>query len=349
MVIFLYAYRPFSRRGRLRNERPPLMEYVPLGRSGLKVSRIALGAFSFGDPAWQSWILPEEQSRPIIRRAIEAGINLLDTADMYSSGVSDEILGRVWPEFARREELVLSTKAFGVTGQSVNERGLSRKHLFDAIDLSLRRLRTDHVDIYQTHRIDHTTPIEETLEAMHDIVRAGKARYFGVSNLPAWYLMRILAICDRRGWTRPIVIQNHFNLAYREEEREMVPLCMQEGIGMTPWSPLARGFLSRNSARNAEGSARSANDPYIQSYFSEPHDQAVVEAVEACAVRHNVSMSQIALAWLLTKPMLAAPVIGATKISHVDSAIAALSIKLSAEDIAALEAPYKPHRVLLHI
>ena len=325
------------------------MDYVPLGRSGLKVSRVALGAFAFGDPAWQPWMLPEEQSRPIIRRAIEAGINLLDTADMYSNGVSEEILGRAWPDFARREELVLSTKAFGVTGSSINERGLSRKHLFDAVDLSLRRLRTDYVDIYQMHRIDHTTPIEESLEAMHDIVKTGKARYFGVSNLPAWYLMRILAICDRRGWTRPIVIQNHFNLAYREEEREMVPLCVQEGIGMTPWSPLARGFLTRSSVKDGEASLRSANDPYIKAYFGEAHDRAVVDAVQACAQRHNRSMSEIALAWLLTKPMLAAPVIGATKLTHVDGAVAAVSIKLNAEDIAALEAPYKPHRVLLHI
>lgn len=228
------------------------MDYVSLGRSGLKVSRIGLGAFSFGDPAWQSWVLSEDQSRPIIQRALELGINFIDTADMYSNGVSEEILGHCWPDFVRREELVLSTKATGTTGNSINERGLSRKHLFDAIDLSLRRLKTDYVDVYQLHRADHTTPIEESLEAMHDIVKAGKARYVGVSNMLAWQLMRTLAICDKRGWVRPIAIQNHYNLAYREEEREMLPLCALEGIGVTPWSPLARGFLAGNSPRDSK-------------------------------------------------------------------------------------------------
>jgi aryl-alcohol dehydrogenase-like predicted oxidoreductase len=326
------------------------MEYVSLGRSGLKVSRIALGAFSFGDAAWQTWVLNTEQSGPIIRRAIELGINFLDTADMYSNGVSEEIIGRWWPDFARREELVLSTKASGATGPSINERGLSRKHLFDAIDLSLKRLRTDYVDIYQLHRADHTTPIEETLEAMHDIVKAGKARYVGVSNMLAWQLMRTLAICDKRGWVRPISIQNHYNLAYREEEREMLPLCQLENIGMTPWSPLARGFLAGNTPRDGAAlSSRGMADPYIRSYFSEDHDYAVLDEVKACAARHNASMPQVALAWLLSKPTLSAPIIGATKISHVESAAAALELKLTPEDITALERPYRPHKVLLHL
>ncbi len=326
------------------------MDFVSLGRSGLKVSRIALGAFSFGDPAWQSWVLPEEQSRPIIRRAIELGVNFIDTADMYSNGVSEEIIGRSWPEFARREEVVLSTKASGVTGSSINERGLSRKHLFDAIDLSLRRLRTDYVDIYQLHRADHTTPIEESLEAMHDIVKAGKARYVGVSNMLAWQLMRALAICDKHSWVRPIAIQNHYNLAYREEEREMLPLCALEGVGVTPWSPLARGFLAGNTPRDGEAqSRRGAADPNIRAYFNEEHDYAVLDQARVCAERHSVTTPQVALAWLLGKLTLSAPIIGATKVTHVESAVAALEIKLTADDVEALERPYRPHRVLLHL
>jgi aryl-alcohol dehydrogenase (NADP+) len=326
------------------------MDYVSLGGSGLKVSRIALGAFAFGDPAWQPWMLTEDQSRPIIRRAVELGVNFIDTSDMYSNGVSEEILGRAWPEFARREELVLSTKAFAPTGKSVNERGLSRKHLFDAIDLSLRRLRTDYVDIYQMHRADVTTPIEESLEAMHDIVKAGKARYIGMSNMLAWQLMRTLAICDRRGWVRPIAVQNHYNLAYREEEREMVALCLLEKIGMTPWSPLARGFLAGTLRQDGKGtSTRSSNDPYISAYFNQEHDFAVLEQTRLCAERHGVTMAQVALAWLLAKPGISAPIMGATKASHIESAIEALNIKLTPADMEALESPYRPHSVLLHL
>lgn len=326
------------------------MDYVSLGRSGLKVSRIALGAFSFGDPAWQSWVLPEEQSRPIIRRAIELGVNFIDTADMYSNGVSEEIIGRSWREFTRREEIVLSTKASGATGNSVNERGLSRKHLFDAIDLSLRRLQTDYVDIYQLHRADHTTPIEESLEAMHDIVKSGKARYVGVSNMLAWQLMRALAICDKHGWVRPIAIQNHYNLAYREEEREMLPLCALEGVGVTPWSPLARGFLAGNSTRDGKAqSKRGEADPNIRAYFSEEHDYAVLDQARACAERHDVTTPQVALAWLLGKLTLSAPIIGATKVTHVEDAVAALEVELTADDVETLERPYRPHRVLLHL
>jgi aryl-alcohol dehydrogenase-like predicted oxidoreductase len=325
------------------------MDYVSLGGSGLKVSRIALGAFAFGDPAWQPWMLTEEQSRPIIRRAIELGINFLDTSDMYSQGVSEEILGRAWPDFARREELVLSTKAFAPTGASVNERGLSRKHLFDAIDLSLKRLRTDYVDIYQIHRADVSTPIEETLEAMHDIVKAGKARYFGASNMLAWQLMRTLAICDRRGWTRPIVVQNHYNLAYREEEREMVELCLLEKVGMTPWSPLARGFLAGTMSRTGKDrSRRSTTDPYISAYFNQNHDFAVLAEAEACAQRHGVPVAQVSLAWLLAKPAVTAPIVGATKIAHIESAVEALNLKLTPDDMTAMESPYRPHPVLLH-
>jgi len=222
--------------------------------------------------------------------------------------------------------------------------------LFDAIDLSLRRLKTDYVDIYQLHRADHTTPIEESLEAMHDIVKSGKARYIGVSNMLAWQLMRTLAICDKRGWVRPIAIQNHYNLAYREEEREMLPLCALEGVGVTPWSPLARGFLAGNSPRNgARQSERATADPHIKAYFKEDHDYAVLDEVEACAKRNGVMMTQVALAWLLAKSVVSAPIIGATRVSHVDDAVAALKVKLSDADIEALESPYRPHPVLLHL
>lgn len=326
------------------------MEYVRLGRTGLKVSRIALGGFSFGDPAWQSWVLPEAESRPIIRRAVELGVTFIDTSDMYSNGVSETIIGNAWPELARREELVIATKAFHPTGPGANERGLSRKHLFDAIDGSLRRLRTDYVDLYQLHRTDHDTPVEETLEAMHDIVKSGKARYVGASNLLAWQLMRMLALCDRHGWSRPVSIQNHFNLAYREEEREMLPLCRAEGIGVIPWSPLARGFLAGKRTREGTtSSTRAAVDAFTRAYFDQPHDFDVLDAVTACAAAHGVTPAQIALAWMLHKPEVTAPLLGATRSDHVDSAVAALQIKLAPAEIAALEAPYRPHRVLLHL
>ncbi|MEX0923742.1 MAG: aldo/keto reductase [Rhodovibrionaceae bacterium] len=326
------------------------MDYVSLGRSGLKVSRIGLGGFSFGNPRWQEWVLPEKESLPIIGRAIELGINFLDTADMYSNGVSEEILGKAWPQFARREELVIASKAFAPTGPTPNERGLSRKHLFDAIEGTLSRLRTDYIDLYQIHRLDGTTPIEETLEALHDIVKAGKARYIGVSNVFAWQLMRMLATCDARGWTRPISVQNHYNLAYREEEREMLPLCRLEGVGAIPWSPLARGFLAGNLDRSGTAaSKRAETDAFIRRYFSRPEDFEVLDALRAVAEARGASMPQIALAWMLTKPEVAAPVIGATKISHIESAAEASEILLSEPEVAALEAPYRPHPVMLHL
>lgn len=326
------------------------MDYTSLGRSGLKVSRIGLGGFAFGDPKWQEWVLPEKESLPIIGRAIELGINFLDTADMYSNGVSEEILGQAWPQFARREEVVIATKAFAPTGPGPNERGLSRKHLFDAIDGSLRRLKTDYVDLYQIHRLDGTTPIEETLEALHDIVKAGKARYLGVSNVFAWQLMRMLATCDARGWTRPISVQNHYNLAYREEEREMLPLCRLEGIGAIPWSPLARGFLAGTRDRSgAAGSKRAETDGFIAKFFGKPEDFDVLDALRGVAEARGATMPQVALAWMLTKREVAAPVIGATKTSHVEAAAAASEIALTEQEVAALEAPYRPHSVMLHL
>ena len=325
------------------------MQYVPLGRSGLMVSRIGLGGFSIGDSRWQRWVLNEEQSRPIIRRAIELGINFLDTADMYSSGESEAIIGRAWPDLARRDALVIATKAFHPTGPSPNERGLSRKHLMSAIDGSLRRLRTDYVDLYQLHRFDASTPLEETLEALQDIVKSGKVRYVGVSNFYVWQLARLIRIADRRSWPRPISIQNHYNLAYREEEREMLPFCRAEGIGYIAWSPIARGFLAGKVGRDGSAaSARAAADAVTRDFFCAPEDFAVLEALQACASRRNAAPAQVALAWMLGKPEVTAPVFGATRVEHVEMAVDALALRLSEAEVAALEAPYLTHRVLMH-
>lgn len=326
------------------------MRHVRLGNSGLKVSRIALGCAWFGDPAWKSWALPEADCRPIVRRAIELGVNLLDTADQYSDGMSETILGRLWPEFGRREELVLATKVFHPTGPGVNERGLSRKHLLDAVDSSLKRLNTDYIDLYQIHRTDAETPIDEALETFNDIVRTGKVRYVGASNQLAWQLMRMLALCERRGWSRPVSMQNHYNLAYREEEREMLPLCRSEGIGFLPWSPLARGFLAGNVGRDGtRATVRAAADRTAANYFGEPHDFDVRDAVQTCAERRGCSPAQVALAWLLQKPGVTAPIVGAGKVEHVEQAVAAVDLTLDADEIAALEGPYRPHRLMLHL
>jgi aryl-alcohol dehydrogenase (NADP+) len=326
------------------------MKYVCMGRSGLKVSRIGLGTAWFGEPAWRSWALPEAECRPILRRAIELGINLIDTADQYSNGLSETIIGNAWPELARRDELVIATKVFHPTGPSPNERGLSRKHLMAAIDGSLTRLKTDYVDLYQIHRNDADTPIDETLDALDDIVRAGKARYIGASNTFAWQLMRALALCDRHGWAKPISVQNHYNLAYREEEREMLPLCREMGIGFMAWSPLARGFLANKLSRDgASASVRAASDKTMASYFHEAHDFDVLDQVVACADRRGCAPAQIALAWMLAKPGVTSPILGAGKAAHVEQAIAALDITLATEEMAALEAPYRAHPVLMHL
>jgi 1-deoxyxylulose-5-phosphate synthase len=325
------------------------MQYSNLGRSGLKVSRIGIGCAWFGDPQWKSWALPEAQSRTIIKRAIEFGINLIDTAFQYSNGLSEVIVGRAWRDFARREELVIATKIFHPTGPSPNERGLSRKFLLAAVDAALKRLQTDYIDLLQIHRNDVNTPIEETLEALNDIVRAGKARYIGASNMLAWQMMRMLAICDCHGWSRPISVQNHYNLAYREEEREMLPLCLAEGVGYMAWSPLARGFLAGKVARDGAGMTQRANDDTtLRSFFGEPHDFDVVDALNACAARYNFTPAQIAIAWIMGKPGVTAPILGASNVEHVEQAVQALEIKFSPEDVKALEAPYRPHRVLLH-
>lgn len=325
------------------------MQYVTLGKSGLKVSRICLGTMTYGSPEWRAWVLPEEDSRPFFRQAIDLGINFFDTADMYSLGMSEQILGRALRDYARRDQVVVATKVFFPMGPGPNDRGLSRKHLFDAIDASLKRLGMDYVDLYQIHRWDPETPIEETLDALNDIVRSGRARYIGASSMYAWQFARALYVADRHGWTRFVSMQNHYNLIYREEEREMLPLCRAEGIGVIPWSPLARGFLAGNRSRQEWGETlRAKKDDYAQSLYYADSDFAVVDRVVALAKQRGVSPIQIALAWVLAQPGVTAPIIGATKPAHLDEAVAALAISLDAEERRLLEEPYTPHPVLGH-
>lgn len=325
------------------------MQYVNLGRTGLKVSRICLGMMTYGTPEWRPWVLTEDEGRPIIQRALEMGINFIDTADMYSRGVSEEILGRALRDFTRRDEVVVATKVFYPTGPGPNQRGLSRVHIFQAIDASLRRLGTDYVDLYQIHRLDPDTPIEETLEALHDIVKMGKARYIGASSMYAWQFAKSLYLADLHGWTRFVSMQDHYNLVYREEEREMLPLCQAEGVGVIPWSPLARGFLAGNRSRQEWGETiRAKTDDFAQSLYFQDSDFAVVDRLTALAGRLGFKPAQVALAWLLHKPGITAPIIGASKMYQLEEAVAALDISLSSEEIAELEAPYQPHPVLGH-
>jgi aryl-alcohol dehydrogenase (NADP+) len=326
------------------------MEYTRLGKTGLKVSRICLGCMTYGTPAWREWVLDEESSRPFIRRALEMGINFFDTADMYSRGASEEILGRALRDFAKREDVVIATKVRYPMGDGPNDQGLSRKHIFDAIDASLRRLGVDHVDLYQIHRLDPETPIEETLEALNDLVRAGKVRYIGASSMHSWQFAKSLYLADLHGWTRFVSMQNHYNLAYREEEREMLPLCREEGIGVIPWSPLARGFLAGNRRRGEKPdvTVRAKTDNFAQDYYFQPEDYDVVERLVALAERRGVPPAQIALAWLLHQPGLTAPIVGASKMRHLEDAVAAVDIRLSDEERRELEASYRPHRVMGH-
>jgi len=322
------------------------MDYVKLGRTGLDVSRICLGCMSYGISGRgnHAWTLNEEESRPFIRRALEGGINFFDTANVYSGGTSEEILGRALKDFSRREEVVIATKVHGRMRPGPNGAGLSRRAIMTEIDASLTRLGTDHVDLYQIHRWDHRTPIEETLEALHDVVKAGKARYIGASSMHAWQFAQALAIAERRGWTRFVSMQNFVNLLYREEEREMLPLCAAEGIAVIPWSPLARGRLTRNWD---DTSTRSETDEAARRFFgkSDSADKKVVERVAEIAAKRGLPRAQVALAWLLAKPVITAPIVGATKLQHVEDALAAVAVKLSAEEIALLEEPYVPHPV----
>ena len=325
------------------------MDYVNLGRTGLKVSRLCLGCMSFGDPqrGFHPWILDEEASRPILRRAVEAGINFFDTANIYASGTSEEVMGRALRDFARRDEIVVATKAHGRWGKGPNQAGLSRKALVQAVDDSLRRLGTDYIDLYQIHRWDEHTPIEETLEALNDIVRAGKARYIGASSMRAYQFLRALNLSRQNGWASFVSMQNHLNLLYREEEREMLPLCREEGIGVIPWSPLARGRLTRPWGTVTD---RSQTDKTGANFYkgTDEADSRVVGVVQQIAGARGVPMAQVALAWLLAQPGVTSPIVGVSKMGHLDDALGALGVALSAEDIAALEAPYVPHPVSGH-
>ena len=325
------------------------MEYVRLGKTGLTVSRICLGTMTYGSPSWRDWVLEEKDSRQFYKRAIELGINFFDTADIYSFGVSEEVTGRALKDFARRDEVVVATKVFNRMGQDPNNAGLSRKHIMSSIDASLRRLGMDHVDLYQIHRWDPDTPIGETLEALNDVVRSGKARYIGASSMFAWQLAKALSESAQNGWSRFVSMQNHYNLVYREEEREMIPLCEDQGLGIIPWSPLARGFLAGNRAREGVGATtRSKSDEFAKNMYYQDEDFVVVDSVARVAKEIDKAMPQVALAWMLSKPYITAPIIGASKLPHLEQAVDALSIKLSPEQIKTLEEPYRPHRVLGH-
>ncbi|MCC6802198.1 MAG: aldo/keto reductase [Anaerolineae bacterium] len=325
------------------------MDYVNLGSSGLKVSRICLGCMTYGTSKWRDWVLEEDASRPFFQRALELGINFFDTADIYSLGVSEEVTGRALKDFARRDEVVIATKVYNPMGDKPTQRGLSRKHITHAVEDSLRRLGTDYIDLYQIHRLDHATPMEEMLEALHDLVRAGKVLYIGASSMDAWEFAKSLYVADLRGWTRFVSMQNHYNLVYREEEREMVPLCIDQGVGVIPWSPLARGFLAGNrTAARSGDTTRSKSDGFAHSMYYEASDFTVVDRVVELAGQHDVAPAQVALAWMLHKPGITSPILGASKMPHLEQAVAALEIRLSAEEIARLEEPYQPHRVLGH-
>jgi aryl-alcohol dehydrogenase-like predicted oxidoreductase len=326
------------------------MDFVRLGKTGLKVSRLCLGAMTYGSKKWREWVLEEEESRPFIQRALDLGINFFDTADMYSLGVSEEILGRALKDFGPgRDRVVIATKVFNAMGDDPNQRGLSRKHIMHAIDDSLRRLGCDYVDLYQIHRFDYGTPIEETMEALNDVVRAGKALYIGASSMYAWQFAKMLSASDQLGLARFVTMQNHYNLIYREEEREMIPLCRHEGIGVIPWSPLARGFLAGNRTRQDFGeTSRAKTDDYAQKLYYQASDFEVVDRVSAIAKRRGVSNAQIALAWILAQPGVTAPIIGASKMSHLEEAVAALSLSLDDSELRELGEAYLPHRVLGH-
>ena len=333
------------------------MDYVRLGKTGLKVSRICLGCMTYGSSKWRDWVLDEADSRPFFKQALDLGINFFDTADVYSVGASEEVTGRALKELTKRDQVVIATKVCGIMGKGANDRGLSRKHILESIDASLKRLGTDYVDLYQIHRIDYETPIEETIEALNDVVRAGKALYIGASSMHAWQFMKAIGLQRANGFAQFVSMQNHMNLAYREEEREMLPLSVSEGIGVIPWSPLARGFLTGNrkmgdnpkksGAANAETS-RAGTDEFAHALYYTEQDFQIVDRVTVIAKKHGRPNAQIALAWLLSKQGITAPIIGASKPGHLEDAVAALSIKLDPEDIKALEEPYKPKRVMGH-
>jgi aryl-alcohol dehydrogenase-like predicted oxidoreductase len=325
------------------------MVYVNLGKSGLKVSRLCLGTMSYGSPEWRPWILTEEQGRPFIKRALELGINFFDTADMYSVGKSEEILGKAIKDFAKRDQVVVATKVFFPMGSGPYDKGLSRKHIMNAIDASLKRLGTEYVDLYQIHRWDYQTPIEETMEALHDVVKVGKARYIGASSMYVYQLAKALHVAETHGWTKFVSMQNHYNLVYREEEREMIPFCREEGIAIIPWSPLARGFLTGSRKRGSQdGTPRESADKLAKDMYYQESDYIIADRVAELEKKKNVKPAQIALAWLLQQDGVTAPIIGATKMEHLDDAVGTLSIMFDADERKFLEELYVPHKVLGH-
>lgn len=325
------------------------MDYTNLGNTGLKVSRLCLGCMTYGAKEWREWVLNEDESRPFIQRALELGINFFDTANMYSNGVSEEVVGRALRDFAPRDEIVLATKVYNPMRKDPNGRGLSRKAILTEIDHSLKRLGTDYVDLYQIHRWDYNTPIEETMEALHDVVKSGRARYIGASSMFAWQFAKSLYVSDLRNWTRFVSMQNHYNLIYREEEREMIPLCRDQKIGLIPWSPLARGFLAGNRSKGGGGeTTRAKTDDYANQLYYQDDDFVVADRLSQIAGGRGLPNMQIALAWLLAKPEVTAPIIGASKMHHLEEAVKALAVKLSDEEIKQLEESYKPHRILGH-
>ncbi|TES92408.1 MAG: aldo/keto reductase [Anaerolineales bacterium] len=325
------------------------MQYVNLGKSGLKVSRICLGMMSYGTSKWRDWVLDEDDSRPFIQRALELGINFFDTANAYSAGVSEEVTGKALKDFTKREEVVIATKVYFPYNDKPNQGGLSRVHIIQAVEDSLRRLDTDYIDLYQIHRWDYDTPIEETLEALHDLVKSGKVRYIGASSMYAYQFARALYISDLKNWTRFISMQNHYNLVYREEEREMNKLCLEEGVGLIPWSPLARGFLTGNRSRDKGGETkRSKSDHFAHDMYYQDTDFDIVERVVDLAKEKGVAPAQIALAWILNKPGVVSPIIGATKMRHLEQAVEAIEIQLAEGDMTYLEELYQPHPILGH-
>jgi aryl-alcohol dehydrogenase-like predicted oxidoreductase len=326
------------------------MNYRRLGTTGMNVSALCLGTMTYGSPRWREWVLDEQASRPFIKQALDAGINFLDTADMYSLGESERVVGKALLDYAPREDVVIATKVFNPMGDGPNNRGLSRKHIMEAIDSSLQRLGTDYVDLYQIHRWDYHTPIEETMEALHDVVKAGKARYIGASSMFAWQFSKAQHTAQMRGWTRFATMQPMYNLVYREEEREMLPLCTDQGVGVIPWSPLARGILAGKTVQGEGGeSTRAKTDENTRKWrLGSDLDQPVIEALRKVATDRGVPMAQVALAWVISNPAVTAPIIGASKPQHIDEAIAALELTLSDDEKAALESSYVPHRIAGH-
>ena len=326
------------------------MKYVNLGGTGLRVSRVCLGMMSYGNDSERPWVLAEDAAEPLVKTAVEGGITFFDTADTYSAGASEVATGRLLPKFLSRDDFVLATKVYMPMGSGENSGGLSRKHIMSGIDASLRRLNMDYVDLYQIHRWDYRTPVEETMEALHDVVRAGKARYIGASSMFAWQFAKAQFTADARGWTRFVSMQNHYNLVYREEEREMIPQCIEQGVGVIPWSPLARGLLAGTRTRDGERrTVRSGSDPFGDSLYQMPSDFDVVDRCVEVAGERGVAPAQLALAWLLHKPGVTAPIVGATKPGHLEDALAAEELTLTADEVRRLEEPYLPHPVLGHL